>query len=125
MAKSYYSGWELPDAERTRLLSLFAPEFSDVIAHHVTREFGLPEGSAVPDGDTGVVLGIASNGTSVQALVVEINGTTRRPDGKVYHVTWSLDRALGAKPAHSNDVIALGWKPVPRIKFKIEGKLFS
>jgi hypothetical protein len=26
----------------------------------------------------------------VQALVVEIGGTTRRPDGSTYHATWSL-----------------------------------
>ena len=43
-----------------------------------------------PRGAEGSVVGVADDGAGVQALVVEIGGTTRRPDGSAYHVTWSL-----------------------------------
>ena len=42
--------------------------------------------------------------------VVEIDGSTRRPDGSTYHITWSL--ADGRKAKESNDVIRdHGWQP--------------
>jgi hypothetical protein len=41
--------------------------------------------------------------------VVSIGGTTDRPDGSTYHITWSL--SPGREARESNDVIAkLGWK---------------
>ncbi len=48
-------------------------------------------------------MGVADDGAGVQALVVEIGATTRRPDGSTYRVTWSL--AAGSEAAESNDVI--------------------
>lgn len=42
-----------------------------------------------------------------QALVVEISGTTRRPDGSTYHITWSL--ADRREAVESNDVLRRGW----------------
>jgi len=42
--------------------------------------------------------------------VVRIGGTTDRPDGSTYHITWSL--GPGRKAKESNDVIAAhGWTP--------------
>ena len=53
------------------------------------------------------------DGRGVQALVLRIAGTTARPDGSRWHVTWSLDRAAGRKPVESNTVIAeRGWSAV-------------
>lgn len=47
----------------------------------------------------------------MEALVVSLGGTTDRPDGSTYHITWSL--ADGRKAKESNDVIArLGWTPI-------------
>jgi hypothetical protein len=47
----------------------------------------------------------------VQALVVEIGGSTRRADGGTYHITWSLGPGREAK--ESNEVIArMGWRPL-------------
>ena len=40
--------------------------------------------------------------------MVRLDGTTDRPDGSTYHITWSLAEGRGAR--ESNDVIAaLGW----------------
>jgi hypothetical protein len=44
-------------------------------------------------------------------MVVRIGGTTDRPDGSTYHITWSLRPGRQAK--ESNDVIARhGWREV-------------
>jgi hypothetical protein len=48
--------------------------------------------------------------------VVELDGTTGRPDGSTYHITWSLGPARRA--IESNDVLRnQGWKylsaPIP------------
>ncbi len=44
-------------------------------------------------------------------MVVALNGSTARPDGKIWHVTWSL--ADGRTARESNDVIAaLGWTEI-------------
>ena len=61
------------------------------------------------------IVGEADDGAGVQCLVVAIDGSTERPDGGAYHVTWSLDRQRGRRPVDSNGVIAwLGWRTVER-----------
>ena len=43
--------------------------------------------------------------------MVELDGTTDRPDGSTYHITWSL--GAGRKARESNDVLRdQGWEPV-------------
>jgi hypothetical protein len=43
-------------------------------------------------------------------MVVRLNGTTDRPDGSTWHITWSL--ADGRAARESNQVIAeRGWTP--------------
>lgn len=57
---------------------------------------------------TAQVIGHVDDGAGVEALVVAIDGSTARPDGKVWHITWSLGDGRAAR--ESNDVIArLGW----------------
>jgi hypothetical protein len=59
------------------------------------------------------VVGVADDGAGVQALVVEIGGTTQRPDGAAFHIAWSL--GAGRKAAESNDVIReRGWTATER-----------
>jgi hypothetical protein len=37
-------------------------------------------------------------------MIVSIDGTTDRPDGSTYHITWSLED--GRRARESNDVLA-------------------
>lgn len=110
-------GWKLPGEDRARLLGRFPPSYPDLVADHVTLQADAPADAALPPSENGRVVGIADDGHSLQALVVEIGGTTDRPDGSTYHITWSLDRAAGRKPVESNDLIReKGWRevePVP------------
>ena len=108
------SGWLLDEADRARLLQRFPPAYPDVVAHHVTFA---PRAAPMPDASDGAVVGRADDGEGVEALVVSIGGSTDRPDGSAYHVTWSLDRRRGRKAAESNRVVEeRGWTafdPIP------------
>lgn len=123
-SKSFYTGWLLDPGDRQRLLARFPPAYPEVVAHHVTQKFG--DRAAVPPSETaGEVVGVVDDGQGVQALVVRIGGTTRRPDGSTYHITWSLGPGRQAK--ESNDVIArLGFSELPAaIAVKLEPKPFG
>jgi len=70
-------------------------------------------------------VGEADDGAGVQAMVVRIGGTTDRPDGSTYHITWSLGAGRTAK--ESNDVIAAHrWTPIePNVPVKLTPKAYS
>lgn len=121
-----YTGWELTEAARSHLLALYPPRYADVVAHHVTHVFGVPEDATPPEPARIEVVGMADDGEKVQALVVSVNGSTLRPCGKTYHVTWSIDRAAGAKPADSNNaIVAHGYTPLPGLVVDAHPRTFS
>lgn len=106
-----YVGWEVDRHERDALLQQFRPTYDRVVADHVTLKFGVEDRSFLPAETTGEIVGFADDGDGVQAAVVRIDGTTDRPDGSTYHITWSL--ADGREAKESNDVIAgRGWTPI-------------
>ena len=102
-----YTALVLSDQSRGELASMFPPKYPEFIGHHITLEFGVSEDSLhnMDQENNAKVIGHADDGDSIEALVVSVNGTHERPDGKVYHVTWSLDRDKGRKPVHSNKLI--------------------
>ena len=98
--------------ERAQLLVRIPPKFANVIAEHVTLQ--LSGTCDLPAARSGEVVGEIDDGAGVQALIVRIAGTTNRPGGSTYHITWSLDRSRGRKPVESNEVIRkFGWRPLP------------
>lgn len=107
--RSFYTGWLVDRADREALLRRLPARYAEVVAHHVTYSFGEAE-APLPSATAGEIVGEADDHQGVQAMVVRIDGTTDRPDGSTYHVTWSLGPGRRAK--ESNDVIArLGWRP--------------
>lgn len=112
------TGWKLDRVDRAKLLERFAPEWPDVIADHVTLDAKARRDDPLPPVSRAEIVGSVNDGVGLQALVVAIDGSTDRPDGSTYHITWSLDRSRGRKPVESNTVIAeRGWdgldKPIP------------
>jgi hypothetical protein len=121
-----YVGWELPEHERTKLLEIVKPSYPDVIAHHVTFKFGVKQGYPLPTQTHGEVVGVADDGNRVQALVVTVGGDVYNADNRIMHITWSLDKAKGAKAYMSNQVIGDGnfTRLEQKIPITLEPKFF-
>jgi hypothetical protein len=113
MAKSgTVTGWKLPADQRERLLARFPPKYVNVVADHVTLRVGATPQTPLPRKPEARIVGRADDGKSLECLVVELDGTTDRPDGSTYHITWSLGPARKAQ--ESNDVLRdKGWVPLP------------
>ena len=110
------TGWKLPSDERDRLLERFPPRYGQVIADHVTLRVGATPETPLPRKPEARIVGRADDGKSLECLVVELDGTTDRPDGSTYHITWSL--GPGRKARESNNVLRdSGWghidAPIP------------
>ena len=106
------TGWKLPRDEREMLLRSFPPKYENVIADHVTLRTGATSATPLPRKPEARVVGRADDGRSLECLVIELDGTTDRPDGSTYHITWSM--GPGREARESNDVLRdLGWEPIP------------
>ena len=105
------TGWKLDRDERARLLARFPPKYAEVIADHVTLRSGGDAGTPLPRKPEARIVGRADDGDSLECLVVELDGTTDRPDGSTYHISWSLGPGRDAR--ESNDVLRnRGWAPL-------------
>jgi len=99
------TGWKLPEVERELLLRSFPPKYENVVADHVTLRVGATPETPLPHQPaSSKVVGRADDGKSLECLVVELDGTTDRPDGSTYHITWSLGPGRHAR--ESNNVIS-------------------
>ena len=107
------TGWKLQREERDLLLQRFPPKYASAIADHVTLRVGATPQTPLPrEPETARIVGRADDGDSLECLVVELDGTTDRPDGSTYHITWSLGPERKAR--ESNDVLRdQGWEHLP------------
>ena len=106
-------GWKLDRDQRIALLRDHPPRYAVTVADHVTLEVGAHD---LPPQVRAEIVGRADDEVGVEAMVVTIDGTTDRPDGSTYHITWSL--GPGRHAIESNDVIRkFGWprldNPIP------------
>ena len=108
-------GWKLDRADRDDLLGRYPPRFTNVVADHVTLASKASRNAPLPQETEALIVGQADDGKGVEAMIVAIGGTTDRPDGSVYHITWSLED--GRRARESNALLASQkWKmfdPVP------------
>lgn len=104
--KKGYEAFVLDEPSRQTLAKVFPPKYPEWIGHHITFEFGVQKGTEGKYGGSQPVkvVGYAED-NGIEVLVVSVGGVTIRPDGKKYHITWSLDRSKGWKPVDSNKVI--------------------
>jgi len=87
-----YTAYVLTDETRALLEEKYPPSYSEFIGHHITVEIGLSEGTPAPEEADIKLLGIKDSGDGIEALLVAVNGETKRPDGSTYHIIWSLER---------------------------------
>jgi hypothetical protein len=107
-------GWKLDRGERERLLRRFPARYDDSDADHVTLKTNAAKDS-LPQPVEAAIVGHADDGDSLECMVVTVDGTTDRPDGSTFHITWSLDKSKGRKARESNDLLKeRGWKPLGR-----------
>lgn len=121
-----FLAYQVPHDAREHLATMFPPKYPEFVGHHITQAFGVsnPGELAVPSANIKVIGYVEEDG--LEALVVEVNGSKRRPDGKIYHITWSLDRSKGKKPVMSNDLIARGnWLATDTYQFTAPLKHFN
>src|SRR4051794_11666196 len=106
------TGWKLAQDDRETLLQRFPPRYENVVADHVTLRVGATPQTPLPRTPEARIVGRADDGNSLECLVVELDGTTDRPDGSTYHITWSL--GPGRKARESNDLLRNGgWGRIP------------
>jgi hypothetical protein len=102
-------GWKLDRAQRAELLKRFPPRYADTIADHVTLKTDA-KSDPLSDEVEAAIVGHADDRDSLECMVVTVDGTTDRPDGSTFHITWSLDKAKGREARESNDVLKeRGW----------------
>jgi hypothetical protein len=110
-SKRYTVGWGVAQEQREKLLTIFPPRYPNVVADHVTLAAKVAPEHQPPPATDAEIVGQTDDGAGVQALVVRIAGSTERPGGGTYHLTWSLGR--GRRAVESNDVLAAkGWDPL-------------
>lgn len=108
-----FNGYSIDGPVRDKLIDLFPPMFDRVALHHITYQYGVEE-SLPPTATVAKIVATVSN-ERAQALVVEINGTTERPNGQTFHITVSYAASQGASAKDSNQAIAESpWEPLER-----------
>ncbi len=108
-------GWTLDEGERAALLDPHPPRFATTVAHHVTLATDA-EQRDLPMAVRAEIVGRVDDGSGIEVMVVAIDGSTARPDGSTFHITWSL--GSGRRARESNDVLKQrGWQafeqPIP------------
>ena len=108
-------GWKLDRDERAALLERFRPRYAKPVADHVTLKVDAAR-DPLPREVSARIVGRTDDNAGVEAYVVAIDGSTDRPDGSIFHITWSLEGDRRAR--ESNDVLKeRGWDeldhPVP------------
>jgi hypothetical protein len=110
------TGWKLDRDCRAELLARFPPRYEGLVADHVTYSGPDDEPPVMASAE---IVGRADDCWGVEAMVVALNGSTDRPDGSTWHITWSL--GPGREAQESNQVIgAHGWTPLDGGPVKLE-----
>src|SRR5689334_12583126 len=90
-AQTVVVGWKLDPMQRQTLLAQFPPAYSEPVADHVTLQSRVPPDTALPALCEAEIVGRVDDDNGVEAMIVSIGGTTDRPGGGTFHITWSLD----------------------------------
>ena len=115
-----YTAYVVDQLSRRKLEQMFPPKYPVWIGQHITVDFGVSRDTPPPPMPQRVIVyGYADDGNSIEALAVEVDGQRKRPDGKLYHITWSLD-STKRKPKDSNLLLqSHPIQPVPTVEIQI------
>lgn len=119
-----YTGYELTSSSRDLLHRLYPPTNPTWLGHHITELFGVSDDEPAPDAPQSVYAVGYINVDGIDGFVVEVDGSSKRPDGKVYHITWSINKSKGIKPMHTNNVVHKA-APIDPIQLDVVPKTFT
>jgi hypothetical protein len=97
-----YSVFVLDEKSRLKVLEKFPFQFEKGIGHHITYRFPCNKTDEILFSDTIRLVEYVSD-DSLECFVAEIDGNNIRPDGRKFHLTWSLNQ--DRKPFESNLLI--------------------
>jgi hypothetical protein len=112
-----YCGWLLDPVEVALRLQQRPAMHPIVRLHHVTHAVGTDE---PPMPSQLRFVGHAGD-EHCECYVVQVMGTTTRPDGRTYHATISRTKKVGSE--HSNVILQRGWEPIEA--FYLSGRPFG
>lgn len=118
-----YAGYLLDENQRLQLAQIFIPKFKQFVGHHITTAFNVTEQSIPAAPTESLIVGYTAD-DGLEALVVAINGSTERIDGRTFHITWSLIPEI-RKPVDANKLIETVWYAIAPIAIKVEPKFFE
>lgn len=104
-----YSALVLTEECRRKILHKFSPAFDLVKCDHITINYPAKDNDKKFQNLNLKVLVVGykvDNELGVECLVVSVNGRSNRCDGRLYHLTLSLDSAKNAKAVLSNQILA-------------------
>jgi len=118
-----YLAFKLTEASRKEILGYFKPKYKRIDCDHITVAYNITEEiKPLIENLKNASLEVVGYqyGEGVDCVAVEVNGSTKRPDGSIYHVTLSVKG--GHKPEESNAVLkAQGIQHT--LPFSIQGTL--
>jgi len=114
-----YTAYVLTDESRSQLEEKYPPKYSNFVGHHVTVDFGVHADTEAPEESEVKVIGYKDSSDGLEALVVSVNGETKRPDGNPYHITWSLDPEKYA-PKDSNELLKSSYRYTLSLSVEID-----
>lgn len=118
-----YSAYVLYPTSRAGLARLYPPKYRNFVGDHITERFG--NDATEPEQPNHIeVVGYADSGDGLEAFVVSVDGTVNRPDGEIYHITWSLDNTKYA-PKDSKDLVKQGWEKIDPIMIQASAALLE
>lgn len=117
-----YLAYVLSEQDRSTLLTNVCSCVGEIVAHHATAIFPVPDNMESPMTIHDILVTGYAYDDKVSAVIVEIDGTSFRKDGKILHITISVNRNNGGKPVMSNDLIAKGFTKFSK-PFTIKGRL--
>lgn len=118
-----YTGYLISEESRKKLAELYPPTFNTYLGHHITLEFNPKEPIEPEQPSTVQVIGYAKDDKN-EGFLVEVDGTINRPAGGKFHITWSINKENGGRPAMTNGLMDHAERITP-ILIQVTPKIFT
>lgn len=86
------------------------PPVNTACGHHITHKVNAKNSRELPSYVEGETYTFTVTGyvyvEGFEVIVLSLDGTDTRPDGNLYHITWSMHPRAVPSPSHSNAILA-------------------